>query len=30
MDADDAAILASELPDKGALSSLNLANNMIG
>jgi hypothetical protein len=30
MDADDAAILASELPDKGALSSLNLASNNLG
>jgi Ran GTPase-activating protein (RanGAP) involved in mRNA processing and transport len=30
MDADDAAILASELPDKGALSSLNLSSNTIG
>jgi hypothetical protein len=30
MDADDAAILASELPDKGALSSLNLASNDLG
>jgi hypothetical protein len=30
MDADDAAILASELPDKGALSSLNLASNYLG
>jgi hypothetical protein len=30
MDADDAIILASELPNKRALSSLNLANNMIG
>jgi hypothetical protein len=27
MDADDAAILASELPDKGAMTSLNLASN---
>jgi hypothetical protein len=30
MDAGDAAILASELPDKGALSSLNLASNDLG
>ena len=30
MDADDAAILASELPDKGALSLLNLTDNSIG
>jgi hypothetical protein len=30
MDADDAAILASELPDKGALSSLNLSMNKLG
>jgi hypothetical protein len=30
MDADDAAVLASELPDKGALTALNLANNSIG
>jgi hypothetical protein len=30
MDADDAIILASELPDKGALSYLNLASNGIG
>jgi Leucine-rich repeat (LRR) protein len=30
MDADDAAILASELPNKGALSSLNLASNNLG
>jgi hypothetical protein len=29
LDADDAAVLASELPDKGALSSLNLASNAI-
>jgi hypothetical protein len=27
MDADDAAVLASELPDKGAMTSLNLAEN---
>jgi hypothetical protein len=27
MDADDAIILASELPDKGAMTSLNLASN---
>jgi hypothetical protein len=27
MDADDAIILASELPDKGALTSLNLSSN---
>jgi hypothetical protein len=30
MDADDAAILASELPDKGAMSSANLLGNQIG
>jgi hypothetical protein len=30
MDADDAIILASELPDKRALSSLNLASNNLG
>jgi len=30
MDADDASILASELPDKGALSSANLLGNDIG
>jgi hypothetical protein len=30
MDADDAVILASELPDKGALTSLNLSSNNIG
>jgi hypothetical protein len=30
MDADDAIVLASELPDKGALSYLNLASNSIG
>jgi hypothetical protein len=30
MDADDAAILASELPDKGALTVLNLASNNLG
>jgi hypothetical protein len=30
MDADDAMILASELPDKGALSVLNLASNNLG
>jgi hypothetical protein len=30
MDADDAAILASELPDKGAMTSLNLASNSLG
>jgi hypothetical protein len=30
MDADDAAILASELPDKGALTSLNISINAIG
>jgi hypothetical protein len=30
MDADDAIILASELPNKRALSSLNLANNNLG
>jgi hypothetical protein len=30
MDADDAAILASELPDKGAMTSLNLAKNYMG
>jgi hypothetical protein len=29
MDADDAAILASELPDKGAMTSLNLASNYL-
>jgi hypothetical protein len=29
MDADDAIVLASELPDKGAMTSLNLANNSI-
>jgi hypothetical protein len=29
MDADDAVILASELPDKGALSSVNLASNCL-
>ena len=29
MDADDAAILASELPDKGAMTSLNLAGNWL-
>jgi hypothetical protein len=29
MDADDAIVLASELPDKGALSSLNLASNCL-
>jgi hypothetical protein len=27
MDADDAIILASELPEKGAMTSLNLSNN---
>jgi hypothetical protein len=27
MDADDAIVLASELPDKGALTSLNISNN---
>jgi hypothetical protein len=27
MDADDAIVLASELPDKGAMTSLNLASN---
>jgi hypothetical protein len=30
MDADDAVILASELPDKRALASLNLASNSLG
>jgi hypothetical protein len=30
MDADDAIILASELPDKGALTSLDISNNNIG
>jgi hypothetical protein len=30
MDADDAAILASELPDKGAISSVNVLGNEIG
>jgi hypothetical protein len=30
MDADDTIILASELPNKGALSSLNLASNSLG
>jgi hypothetical protein len=30
MDADDAAILASELPDKGALSVTNVMGNRIG
>jgi Leucine-rich repeat (LRR) protein len=30
MDADDAIVLASELPDKGALTSLNLASNDLG
>jgi hypothetical protein len=30
MDADDAAILASELPDKGAMTALNLASNGLG
>jgi hypothetical protein len=30
MDADDAIVLASELPDKGALSSLKFASNNIG
>jgi hypothetical protein len=30
MDADDAIILASELPDKGAMTSLNLSGNRIG
>ena len=30
MDADDAVILAFELPDKGALLSLNLSNNYLG
>jgi hypothetical protein len=30
MDADDAIILASELPDKGAMTSLNLASNQLG
>jgi hypothetical protein len=30
MDADDAIILASELPDKGAMTSLNISNNNIG
>jgi hypothetical protein len=29
MDADDAIILASELPDKGAMTSLNLASNRL-
>jgi hypothetical protein len=29
MDADDAAILASELPDKGAMTSLNLSANSL-
>jgi hypothetical protein len=29
MDADDAIILASELPDKGGMTSLNLASNML-
>ena len=30
MDADDAVVLADELPAKGALTSLNLANNSVG
>jgi hypothetical protein len=30
MDADDAIVLASELPDKGALTVLSLASNNIG
>jgi hypothetical protein len=30
MDPDDAIVLASELPDKGALASLNLASNSLG
>jgi hypothetical protein len=30
MDADDAIVLASELPDKGAMTSLNLSSNNIG
>jgi hypothetical protein len=30
MDADDAIVLASELPDKGAMASLNLASNSLG
>jgi hypothetical protein len=30
MDANDAIILASELPDKGAMTSLNLASNSLG
>jgi hypothetical protein len=30
MDADDAVILASELPDKGAMTSLDLASNKLG
>jgi hypothetical protein len=30
MDADDAIILASELPDKRAMTSLNLASNFLG
>jgi hypothetical protein len=30
MDADDAIVLASELPDKGAMTSLNLASNRLG
>jgi hypothetical protein len=29
MDADDAAILASELPDKGALAKLDISSNYI-
>jgi hypothetical protein len=30
MDGDDAIVLASELPDKGAMTSLNLASNKLG
>jgi hypothetical protein len=30
MDADDATVLASELPDKGAMTSLDVSNNSIG
>jgi hypothetical protein len=30
MDADDAIILAAELPDKGAMTSLSLASNDLG
>ena len=30
MDADDAVVLADELPTKGALTSLNLASNKLG